>query len=176
MEKMSLCEGVVAQMIENEAWQNLSSEFPFSLEQLEKYADRLDWEMVSGNKNIFWTVAMLEKFKNRIHWDKLANSYNAEEMAEEILEKFKDRWDWNEFSESGNLTPAIVEKYADRLCWKKLIDNWNFIDSNKMNLSKFVEKYQDRIPGSDFKNSRFWTELVSEKQIEIKKAISTNQL
>ena len=44
MEKINLCEGVVAQMMDTEAWGNVSGDFPFSEAQLEKYADKLDWE------------------------------------------------------------------------------------------------------------------------------------
>ena len=43
MEKINLCEGVVAQMMDTEAWGNVSGDFPFSEAQLEKYADKLDW-------------------------------------------------------------------------------------------------------------------------------------
>ena len=58
--------GVLDRMIEDEAWQNLSSSYPFSAELLEKYKDRLDWHKVSGNSNICWTVVMLEKFRKLI--------------------------------------------------------------------------------------------------------------
>lgn len=176
MEKMNLCEGVIAQMMENEAWQNVSRDFPFSEEQLEKYEDKVDWEAVSGNSEIFWTVPMLEKFKRRVHWDRLADNFNTDKMSEDILVKFKDNWDWDEFSENACLTEAIIEKYADLLNWKKVIDNWQVMDSNRINLSQFVEKYQDRIPSSEFKNSRLWNELVSEKEKDIKRSICFNQL
>lgn len=74
MEKINLCEGVVAQMMDTEAWGNVSGNFPFSEAQLEKYADKLDWKEVSGNTNVFWSVQMLEKFKRRIDWTALSCS------------------------------------------------------------------------------------------------------
>ena len=37
MEKINLCEGVVAQMMDTEAWSNISGNFPFSEAQLEKF-------------------------------------------------------------------------------------------------------------------------------------------
>ena len=46
MEKINLCEGVVAQMMDTEAWGNVSGDFPFSEAQLEKYADKLDWKEI----------------------------------------------------------------------------------------------------------------------------------
>ena len=51
MEKNNLCEGVVAQMMDTEAWGNISGYFPFSEAQLEKYTDKLDWKEVSDNTN-----------------------------------------------------------------------------------------------------------------------------
>ena len=74
METNNIFDGVFDRMIEDEAWQNLSSSYPFSAELLEKYRDRLDWHKVSGNSNICWTVAMLEKFRKLIDWRELSES------------------------------------------------------------------------------------------------------
>ena len=41
METNNIFDGVLDRMIEDEAWQNLSSSYPFSAELLEKYKDRL---------------------------------------------------------------------------------------------------------------------------------------
>ena len=117
MEKISLSEGLMAQMMENEAWGVISREHPFSLEQLEKYADRIDWEELSCNGNVFWTIPMLEKFKSRLNWRKLINNYS--------------------------------------------LRNWD--------VEAFFRKYEDRIPVSDFKDSRLWDELVEKKEIELRR-------
>ena len=85
MEKINLCEGVVAQMMDTEAWGNVSGDFPFSEAQLEKYADKLDWKEVSGNTNIFWSVQMLEKFKRRIDWTALSRCLQEENVSAELL-------------------------------------------------------------------------------------------
>ena len=116
MEKISLGEGLMAQMMENEAWRLISKEHPFSLDQLEKYADRIDWEELSCNGNVFWTIPMLEKFKSRLNWRKLINNYS--------------------------------------------LRNWD--------VEAFFRKYEDRIPVSDFKDSRLWDELVEKKEIELR--------
>ena len=117
MEKISLSEGLMAQMMENEAWVHISKEHPFSLDQLEKYADRIDWEELSCNGNVFWTIPMLEKFKSRLNWRKLINNYS--------------------------------------------LRNWD--------VEAFFRKYEDRIPASDFKDSRLWDELVEKKEIELRR-------
>ena len=52
IEAKKIFDGVFDRMIEEEAWQNISSSYPFSAELLEKYKDRLDWHKVSGNGRI----------------------------------------------------------------------------------------------------------------------------
>lgn len=147
MEKINLCEGVVAQMMDTEAWGNVSENFPFSEAQLEKYADKLDWKEVSGNTNIFWSVQMLEKFKRRIDWTALSRSLQEENVSAELLEKFKDNWNWEELSDN------------------------NYSLSEQIATEEFIRKYSDRIPACDFKDSHLWRELVEKKEKEIKKRI-----
>ena len=71
METNNIFDGAYSRIIEDEAWQRVSGDYPFSAEQLEQYKDRLDWHEVSGNRNISWTASMLEKFKRRLDWHEL---------------------------------------------------------------------------------------------------------
>ena len=169
MEKINLCEGVVAQMMDTEAWGNVSGDFPFSEAQLEKYADKLDWKEVSGNTNIFWSVQMLEKFKRRIDWTALSRCLQEENVSAELLEKFKDYWNWEELSDNNCLTPELIDQFADYINWKALINNWSCCE--KLATEEFNRKYSDRIPACDFKDSRLWREMVEKKEKEIKKQI-----
>ena len=169
MEKINLCEGVVAQMMDTEAWSNVSGDFPFSEAQLEKYADKLDWKEVSGNTNIFWSVQMLEKFKRRIDWTALTRCLQEENVSAELLEKFKDNWNWEELSDNNCLTPELIDQFADYINWKALINNWSCCE--KLATEEFIRKYSDRIPACDFKDSRLWREMVEKKEKEIKKQI-----
>lgn len=169
MEKINLCEGVVAQMMDTEAWGNVSGDFPFSEAQLEKYADKLDWKEVSGNTNIFWSVQMLEKFKRRIDWTALSRCLQEENVSAELLEKFKDYWNWEELSDNNCLTPELIDQFADYINWKALINNWSCCE--KLATEEFIRKYSDRIPACDFKDSRLWREMVEKKEKEIKKLI-----
>lgn len=169
MEKINLCEGVVAQMMDTEAWGNVSGNFPFSEAQLEKYADKLDWKEVSGNTNVFWSVQMLEKFKRRIDWTALSCSLQEENVSAELLEKFKDNWNWEELSDNRCLTPELIDQFADYINWKALINNWSCCE--KLATEEFIRKYSDRIPACDFKDSRLWRELVERKEKQIKKRI-----
>lgn len=170
MEKINFCEGVVAQMMESEAWQELSCSINWNETQLEKYADKLDWEKVSRNENMLWTNSMLEKFKNRINWRALSESIRPKSFSPALLDKYADKWDWSAISESSELTPDFVEKYADRLNWSRVIDNWHFCDD--YGTEAFLKKYQDRIPSGQFHDSNLWRSLLARKQDEILSQIS----
>lgn len=158
----------MAQMMEAEAWQSISRNYPFSEVQLEKFADKVDWEQVSGNTEIAWTIPMMEKFKNRLRWDELACNNSQEFSHTEILEKFKDRWDWDKYSDNGTLTMEILEKFADKLNWKNIIRNWSI---KSLDVKVILEKFEDKIPTTEFKDSVIWSELVERKEKEIKKIL-----
>lgn len=42
-------------VLETEAWKEVSQSGSLSMTMIEKFADKLDWEEVSGNRNIDWT-------------------------------------------------------------------------------------------------------------------------
>ena len=54
-------------VLETEAWKELSERESLSMDILEKFADKLDWEEISGNQNILWTIEGIEKFARCIH-------------------------------------------------------------------------------------------------------------
>ena len=171
MEKINLCEGVVAQMMKTEAWSNVSRSFPFSEAQLEKYQDNVDWDEISSNHSIMWTASLLDKFKKRINWTKLSGNLQRQNMTIELLEKFKDNIDWEELSQHDYITLEIIDHFVDYINWKSLINNYwceNWCSE------EFVKKYSDRIPASEFKGSRIWNELISKKENEIVTQICQN--
>lgn len=170
MEKINFCEGVVAQMMENEAWHDLSGDINWNETQLEKYADKLDWDMVCSNREMFWTISMIEKFKNRINWKALSANYDRKSISLAVLEKYADKWDWSEISESRDLPMEVVEKFADRLNWSKVIENWHFCDEYAS--EDFVRKFQERIPSGQFHNSNLWSSLVAKKKDELRNMVS----
>ena len=61
-------------VLETEAWKEVSQSGSLSMTMIEKFADKLDWEEVSGNRNIIWTVEGINKFANKIHWDEFSRS------------------------------------------------------------------------------------------------------
>ena len=49
-----------------EAWKELSGKFNWSEVLLEKYQDNVDWDEISENRIIRWTIPMIQKFQKKI--------------------------------------------------------------------------------------------------------------
>lgn len=161
MGKTNLNDGLMAQMIEEEAWKNLSGCYPWSGSLLEKYKDKVDWEEVSSNGYIEWTLPMLEKFKDKIEWKQLSNTSQKSILTPDVVERFKDRWDWKELSENTDLPLATIRKMADYLDWRALIDRGYREEIFGM---AFLKEFEERIPASSLKNSSLWRRIVDEKE------------
>lgn len=161
MEKTNLNDGLMAQMIEEEAWKRLSVDYPWNETLLEKNKDKVDWEEISSNRNMEWTVSMLEKFKARINWKQLSNTCQKSILTPEVVEKFKDRWDWKELSENTDLPIETIRKMADYIDWKALINRGYRDDIFGI---AFLKEFEDRIPASAFKDSSLWSRIVEEKE------------
>ena len=160
MEKTDLNDGLMAQLIEEEAWKDLSGNYPWSKALLERYKDKVDWEAVSGNRDAAWTVSMLEKFKYHINWSELSSCCPKSLLIPEVVEQFKDRWDWKELSENSDLPIETIRKMADYIDWKALIDRSYRDDIFGMD---FLKEFEDRIPASSLNDSNLWRKIVEDK-------------
>ena len=168
MEKTNLNDGLMAQMIEEEAWKSLSGDYPWNESLLEKYKDKVDWEVISSNYSIEWTISMLEKFKGRIDWTGLSALSSENLFIPDVVERFKDCWDWKVLSGNYNLPIATIRKMADYIDWKELI---NSRYNDEIFGMAFLKEFEDRIPTSSFKDSRLWGKIVEEKEKQIRAEI-----
>ena len=120
-------------ILDEEAWQKLSVEFPWSEQLLEKYQDKVDWKAVSENDNMVWTASMLEKFRHFIDWDVLSRCGHQCILTAEMLERFKEYWNWSELSGNDrfDLDYELIDRFIDRWDWTALIDRYD--ESNLFN-------------------------------------------
>ena len=162
MEKTNLYDGLMAQMIEEEAWKKISGDYPWSEALLEKYKDKLDWEEVSSNYNMEWTVSMLEKFKSRLDWKQLSSTRQKSLLVPDVVERFKDRWDWKELSENSNLPIETIRRMADHIDWRALIERGGYRDD--IFGMAFLREFEEWIPASALKDSNLWSKIVEEKE------------
>ena len=163
----NLSNDFMAKVLEDAAWKELSGEFAWNEQLLEKYKDKVSWKEISGNRNIIWTSSMIEKFKNKVDWEELSCSDNEHLFTAENLEKYKDYWNWRELSRNSDmeLTPALLEQFVDYWDWSEIIDSYGRDELYSM---EFLEKYHDYIPASALQRSRLWDKLVEDEKKQLK--------
>ena len=61
-------------ILNDSAWKELSENFEWTEQMLDKHKNQVDWKLISLNSNIVWTPAMLEKFKKLIDWKELSST------------------------------------------------------------------------------------------------------
>ena len=156
------------QTASEEAWKELSEDFPWSEALLEKYQDQVDWHEISGNSNVIWTVPMVQKFKNRIDWNKFSEYARECVLTEPFLDAFKEKWNWSELSDSSNLTYTfeLLEKYADKWDWERIINNYHNRLFEETGI-EFYERYKEYIPAGKLQNSTLWREIIAQQKKQL---------
>ena len=154
-------------ILNDSAWKELSGDFQWTEQMLEKHKTKVDWKEISLNSNIVWTPAMLEKFKKLIDWKELSDTWCETILTEETLEQFKGYWDWTVLS--GNfdleLSYQLIERFIDLWDWSELINHWC---EGELYTFDFMERYADKIPSSKLQDSYLWKALVEQREKELK--------
>lgn len=149
------------------AWKELSNELSWTETLLEKFQDKIDWQELSGNRNILWTIPMLQKFKHRINWDKFSRCADEKTLTENCIETFKEKWNWSELSNNYSITNQLLEKFADKWDWESVIDGYNNNLFSSDSAIEFYERYKEYIPAAKLQNSRLWNEIVEQRKKQI---------
>ena len=153
----------LSQLIDEQAWKELSQDFQWSEQLLEKYADKVDWHEVSGNNQMLWTASMLEKFKKRIDWRELSGTSHQYLLNAEILARFEQYWDWHVLSDNSSLelSRELLDKFIERWDWREIIGRWD----DALFDEGFLERYKEHLPASELQNSRLWDKIVEKRKM-----------
>ncbi len=93
---------------------------------LNGYESRLDWDSLSANEFLPWSHDLLERYSGKWNWFRMSGN-TAVPWTIDLIEKYTDHWNWNGeadylgsfYSLSGN--PAIpwsqklIERFIDRI-------------------------------------------------------------
>lgn len=162
---------LVSHMMDEAAWKELSKNFPWTEQLLEKYRNDVDWNEISGNGNVVWTKSLVEKNKYNLDWHKLSLNCSPLLFTDDNIETFKDHWDWKNLSYNSciNMTHELLSKYADRWQRAYIIDGYGD-DAITFN-EEFLEKYGEYIPASELCCSRLWTRIIEQRSKALKQVI-----
>lgn len=85
-------------VLEAEAWKEISDNESIRMDMLDKYSDKLDWDEISENRNVIWTLDGINKFASCLNWGNFSQSCPDHIINEVTLQKFANRWDWKAIS------------------------------------------------------------------------------
>ena len=166
MEAKKLSNEFMQHTAESAAWANISSDSPLTEGMLEKYADKLDWAMVSQNEDITWTIPMIDKFKKRFDWKLLTKHIDEALLTPSVIDTFKDYWDWDNLS-GRTLSEEIIFTYADRWNWNRIINRYNSGGDFEGKGISFYEQYKDYIPKAKLQRTNLWDQIVEQTKKQI---------
>lgn len=156
-----------------------NTNIPLSLEILVKYKDRWNWEFMSENSNLPWSINFIDVFQKYLHWDKVQNkfffgervncSYNYLIWDKPFITKFIDvllkRDDEsisflisNDYRIIWDL--ELIEKYNKKIDFKSLSNQQNILWSIEL-----IKKYNDYWDWSSLSSNHhidFSTEIIDE--------------
>lgn len=147
-------------VLETEAWKMISSNNHLSMDMLDKYADKLDWNEISENRDILWTLDGINKFANRLNWSNFSGCCPDHIINEVTLQKFANRWDWTAISDRDCFYNnwVLLEKFADKADWSEVITNWDIVKP-----LEFFARFQQHIPMHKLQDSRLWKSMAEER-------------
>ena len=144
-------------VLETEAWKEISDNESLSMDILDKYADKMDWDEISENGNVIWTLDGINKFANRLNWSNFSKYCPDHIINEVTLQKFANRWDWKAISNRDCFYNdwKLLDKFANKADWSEVITNW---DIEKP--LEFFARFQLYIPMVKLQDSRLWNSMV----------------
>lgn len=144
-------------VFEAEAWKEISGNEPLSMDMLEKHADQLDWNEISENSNVIWTLDGIGKFAGRLDWNEFSRRCPDHLINEVSLQKFAAHWDWKAISNRDCFYNdwELLAKFADNTDWSEVITNWSI--ERPLDFFARFEKY---IPMAKLQDSRLWSAMV----------------
>ena len=165
---------MIQSIISAKAWSEISGNFGLTEEMLERYADKLNWNEVSKNSEIHWTVKLIEKWADRLNWEELSESSNDYLLTPDVIAYFVNRWNWRVLSRNHSLKLdyTFIDRFIDKWDWSELIECWGREDLyNKV----FFDRYRSHIPLTPFlDNSRLVNEMVEREAEQIKKELTSH--
>jgi hypothetical protein len=87
--------------------------FESSIDVIEKYVDRWDWDSLSANADIHWTLGLIKKFEKRLNWTALSSN-RALPWTGDLIALYLNQWDWGSF-ETFDDGRGFIEKYPKGL-------------------------------------------------------------
>jgi len=118
----------------------VSHNYPLTESMITCYSGLWDWNSLSWNRRLSWTVAFIDRYSERWKWGALSQN-QALPWSESLLSRFAASWDWRSISRNEALpwSDALLERFITR--W-----DWGFLSSNEALpwTDALIDRYADR--------------------------------
>jgi hypothetical protein len=98
-------------------WDCLSknTDLPWSVQFIEKHADKFDWYHLSWNESLPWSPEFIAQYANRWNWSVLSSN-SAIAWNEDLIDTYIDKIDWERFTQNYaiDFNHEFFHKYKDR--------------------------------------------------------------
>lgn len=114
----------------HQGWPLVSRIKNLSLELIEKFANKLDWDKISQNNSNIGKFDFLEKYESKINFRKLSNNKNLK-WDINYLSKYKNDYSklhWGDINFSHNLPFSVkfIHDFSDKL-YRLNLPTWNTV-------------------------------------------------
>lgn len=124
----------------------ISSEYPFSSQQLNNYKELMNWENISLNKAIDWNYKLLNTYADRLDWGQLSLNEKAVNTVD-LIDRFENRIVWEDDCWGASIANntsikwsiEVIDKYKSKLDFNQLALNPKVPWSQKL-----IDRYFDR--------------------------------
>jgi hypothetical protein len=137
-------------------WEKLSfnSSIQWSLNLVDKYKEQWEWSGISHLVEREWGLKLLSKYPNKIDWCMVSQS-EAISWDEKLISEYKDYWHWGDFGLSNNenlpWSCELIEKYEDKWEWGEIGLSCN---SSLPWSIDFLDKYIEKWDWKDLSNNK----------------------
>lgn len=102
----------------------ISNNHPLPYSMFKKHKDKLNWEGLSNNTYLPWSIGFIEEYADKWNWEILTNNKSLP-WTTELLEIYKDKWDWARLSIGKDGKDPILKELWNCYDWRdKWRDKW----------------------------------------------------
>lgn len=131
------------------------NDLPWTIDLLEKFEEKWDWNLLSENENLFWSEEMISRFEHKWNWNSISKNTGIYWNID-LLKKYNTKWNWKNLSANTSMcfNEEVIDYYFEFIAFDLLSSNkgiqWTekLIDKsqNKLNLKSM--RLNDKIPKS----------------------------
>jgi len=114
-------------------WKIICERRTLSEAQIDKFADFLDFDLVSKNQRL--TIATIRKYLNKFSFESLSK---FQKLPEDFIEEFQNELDWYWVSERQTLSESCIRKFIDKVDMLKISIYQKLPES-------FIKEFQDKL-------------------------------